>query len=155
METAGRECYAAVRMPRRVFATVTFLLLCSCGELGELPTDPIDDEPIDPSATFSRVQTEIFTPTCAQLGCHDTIGQQSQMVLVAGRSYAELVNRPSVEVPAFDRVEPGRPGDSYLYMKVNGDPRITGDRMPQGLPQLSDAQIRLIRDWIRRGAPND
>jgi len=32
---------------------------------------------------------------------------------------------------------------------------ITGDRMPQGGPYLTDAQIKLVRDWIRRGAPND
>ena len=32
---------------------------------------------------------------------------------------------------------------------------ITGDRMPQGGPYLTDAQTKLVRDWIRRGAPND
>ena len=38
------------------------------------------------------------------------------------------------------------------HAKLKG---ITGDRMPQGSPPLSDAQIKLVRDWIRRGAPND
>jgi len=130
------------------------LLAAACGKL-ETPTDPgLGGPPIDPTATFTRVQSEIFTPTCARLGCHDPLGQQSQMVLSAGRAYASTVNVPSVEMPSLRRVAPGDPANSYLYRKITGS-GITGDRMPQTLPPLSDAQISLIRDWIRRGAPND
>ncbi len=132
------------------------LLLVGCGEL-KTPTDPGDGpvgEPIDPTATFTRVQAEVFTPTCATLGCHDTLGQQSQQVLSAGRAYASTVGVNSVEMPQLKRVEPGDPANSYLYRKIIGA-GITGDRMPLGLPALSDEKIRLVRDWIRRGAPND
>lgn len=130
------------------------LLLVGCGEL-KTPTAPGGPgEPIDPTATFTRVQTEVFTPTCANLGCHDPLGQQSQLVLSAGRAYASTVNVPSVEMPNLQRVTPNDPSNSYLYRKVTGA-GITGDRMPQSRPPLSDAQLRLIRDWIRRGAPND
>ena len=55
---------------------------------------------------------------------------------------------------SLKRVAPGDPTNSYLYRKITGV-GITGDRMPQGGPYLSDAQIALVRDWIRRGAPND
>jgi hypothetical protein len=65
------------------------------------------------------------------------------------------VNQPSLEVGSIDRVEPGDPTNSYLYRKVVGGNGIIGDRMPSGLPPLSDAQVTLLRDWIRRGAPND
>jgi hypothetical protein len=135
--------------------TVTlFLLFVACGKL-ETPTDPgVGGEPIDQTATFTRVQTEIFTPTCAIVACHHPIGQQSQMVLTAGRGYNETVNVTSVEMPSLKRVTPGDFANSYLYRKVTGA-GITGDRMPQTLPPLSDAQIALIRNWIRRGAPND
>ena len=130
--------------------TVTlFLLLTACGKL-ETPTDPgVSGEPIDPTATFTRVQNEVFTPTCGIVACHHPIGQQSQMVLTAGRAYNETVNVTSVEMPSLKRVT-----NSYLYRKITGA-GITGDRMPQTLPPLSDAQIALIRNWIRRGAPND
>jgi hypothetical protein len=122
-------------------------------EPGDLP--PLGGgEPIDPTATFTRVQTEVFTPTCARLGCHDTLGQQSALILSAGRAYGMIVNVPSVEVPSLHRVRPNDPANSYLYRKITGA-GITGDRMPQNLPALSDAQLRLVRDWIRRGAPND
>ncbi len=131
------------------------LLLTACGNL-ETPTDPGDGpgDPIDTTATFTRVQTEIFTPTCAVIGCHHPIGQQSQLNLAAASAYTNLVNVPSVEMPALRRVTPNDPVNSYLYRKLTGA-GITGDRMPQGLPPLSDAQIKLVRDWIRRGAPND
>ena len=130
------------------------LLAAACGKL-ETPTDPGGGgEPIDPTATFTRVQNEIFTPTCAQINCHHPIGQQSQMVLNVAQAYAMTVNVNSVEMPSLKRVAPGDPTNSYLYRKITGV-GITGDRMPQSLPPLSDAQIKLVRDWIRRGAPND
>jgi len=131
------------------------LFLACCGKLKELPTAPgVGGEPIDPTATFTRVQNEIFTPTCAQLGCHDRLGRQEDQQLTAGVAYAQIVNHPSVEMPQLVRVAPADPANSYLYRKITGA-GITGDRMPQGGPYLSDAQIKLVRDWIRRGAPND
>jgi hypothetical protein len=134
---------------------VSALFFAACGKLKELPTAPggIGD-PIDPTATFTRVQSEIFTPTCAQLGCHDRLGRQEDQQLQAGVAYAQVVNHPSVEMPQLMRVAPGDPANSYLYRKITGA-GITGDRMPQGGPYLSETKIKLIRDWIRRGAPND
>jgi len=135
---------------------LTTLFLAGCGKLRELPTAPGGGggEPIDPTATLTRVQNEVFTPTCASLGCHDPLGQQQGQILTAGRSYGDTVNRPSTENPSLSRVAPGDPANSYLYRKITGI-GITGDRMPQGSPVLTDVQIKLVRDWIRRGAPND
>lgn len=134
---------------------VVAILLTACGELNTSTSPGLGGgDPIDPTATFTRVQNEIFTPTCASLGCHDPLGQQSQMILTSGRAYAMIVNVPSVEMPNLSRIRPNDPAGSYLYRKITGA-GITGDRMPQTLPPLSDEKIRLVRDWIRRGAPND
>lgn len=141
---------------RSIPILILFLtFLTGCGELST-PTDPggAGGDPIDPTATFTRVQSEVFTPTCAVVGCHHPVGQQSQMVLIAGTAYANIVNVSSVENPSLRRIAPGDPANSYLYRKITGA-GITGDRMPQALPPLSDASIKLVRDWIRRGAPND
>jgi hypothetical protein len=130
------------------------LLIISCGKLKE-PTGPVGSaEPIDPTATFTRVQNEIFTPTCAALGCHDPLGHQQDLILRSDRAYAQIVNVASTENSSLKRITPGDFNNSYLYRKIIGA-GITGDRMPQGGPFLSDAQIKLVRDWIRRGAPND
>lgn len=139
----------------RSLSIVLVLLLAGCGKLNEV-TDPGGGggDPIDATATLARVQTEVFTPTCALAGCHGAIGAQSQLQLTPAASYANLVGRPSVELTQVLRVAPGDPANSYLYRKITGA-GITGERMPIGLPPLSDAQIRLVRDWIRRGAPND
>ena len=143
--------YAASLLP-----SAFCLLLFGCGKLKELPTAPggTGGEPIDPTATFTRVQNEVFTPTCAAIGCHDRLGRQEDLQLTAGVAYAQIVNHPSVEMPQLGRVTAGDPANSYLYRKIAGV-GITGDRMPQGGPFLNDAQIKLVRDWIRRGAPND
>ncbi len=139
---------------RRVVFSILFLL-CACGKLKELPTDPgLGSEPIDPTATFTRVQNEIFTPTCGAIGCHDPLGRQEGQILTVGRAYASTVGVPSTEMPSLLRVAPNDPANSYLYRKITGA-GITGDRMPQGGPYLTDAQTKLVRDWIRRGAPND
>ena len=133
---------------------LALVLFGGCGELRS-PTDPGPAEPPpDPNARLSRIQAEIFTPTCAAAGCHGTFLPQQELVLIAGQSYANLVNRPSTQISGLNRVTPFNPDDSYMYRKVTGR-NITGDRMPQASPVLTDAQIQLIRDWIRRGAPND
>jgi hypothetical protein len=134
-------------------AILSLVLTAACGEL-KTPTSPLGEGPIDNSATFTRVQNEVFTPTCATLGCHDPLGQQSQMVLSAGRAYANIVNVGSVEMPQLSRIRPNDVANSYLYRKITGA-GITGERMPLQQPPLSDDKIALVRNWIRRGAPND
>jgi hypothetical protein len=135
-------------------ALLLILGTAGCGEL-KTPTSPGGGVlPPDPTATFTRVQNEVFTPTCTTIACHDPLGQQSQMVLTASRSYASIVGVASVEMPSLQRIAPGDPANSYLYRKITGA-GITGDRMPLNQPPLSEDKLALVRDWIRRGAPND
>ena len=124
--------------------------LAACGTR-KSPTEPTDGP--DPSATFTRVQAEIFTPSCARSGCHAGASPQLGMDLSAGRSYASIVNVRSVESTRL-RIAPGDTAGSYLVSKVAGDATITGVRMPPG-GALSSEQLTLLADWVRRGAPND
>mgnify|MGYP000529541782 CR=1 FL=1 len=61
----------------------------------------------------------------------------------------------SAQQPSVDLIEPNDPDASYLYLKLVGDPSISGSRMPRGAPSLSQELLDLVRDWIERGAPND
>ena len=131
------------------------ILLAACGTV-KTPTEPPEAPPDVTPFTFSQIQTQIFTPTCAKDGCHAASTGQEGLVLEPGVSYGLLVNHPASENSTLDRVEPGFPERSYLILKLRGDPSITGDRMPQdGPPYLSTEQIEGIAAWIRTGAPNN
>lgn len=125
-------------------------VLAACGTR-KSPTEPSDVP--DPSATFTRVQAEVFTASCALSGCHSGPNPQLGMDLSAGKAYAQIVNVRAVE-SSRPRIAPGDPDGSYLVSKVKGDATITGSRMPFG-GNLPPERVQLLVDWVRRGAPND
>ncbi len=131
------------------------LLAAGCGTV-KSPTEPPAASGGGAAFTFSQIQQEIFTPTCAKSGCHAAATASEGLVLDAGRSYGLLVGHPASEQGSLARVEPGNPERSYLILKLRGDPSISGQRMPQdGPPFLTQAQIDGIAGWIRAGAPNN
>lgn len=132
----------------------------ACGGGGG-PTNPSP-----PGASFASQIQPIFDAKCVT--CHapgiygftNTGGVTNNgLNLVAGSSHRSLVDQPTFQSPDVQpslRVQPGNPDGSYLMHKVTSDSPKSGERMPlDGPPFLSDAEIRLIRDWIARGAPND
>ena len=127
------------------------LAATACGTK-KSPTESPD--PPDPTATFTRVQGEIFTPSCALSGCHAGSAPSRGMDLSVGRSYGMIVGVQAVE-STRPRIAPGDPSGSYMVSKVAGDATITGSRMPLGGPSLSTTRQKLLVDWVRRGAPND
>ena len=141
---------------RKLGIAILLLTAVSCGKLNEITAPPGGGPlpPPDPTATLTRVQSEVLNQSCTAVGCHDRIGRQQGLNLATGESHASLVNVASEQVPSLRRVQPGDFANSYLYRKIVGI-GITGERMPSGGPFLTDAQVVLVRDWIRRGAPND
>lgn len=112
-------------------------------------------EESDLRARFSSIQESILTPTCAVANCHLGSTAQLGLNLQQGSAYSNLVNVASRQNGTFLRVKPGDAANSYLYMKLIGDSRASGDRMPQGGNRLSDSQLEAIRDWINAGAENN
>jgi hypothetical protein len=142
---------------RRALLLLAFVLVFGgCGTV-KSPTEPPSDPGTGTAAlTFSQIQAQIFTPTCAKAGCHAASSAQDGLVLEAGQAYGNLVGRTSTQRSNLARVEPGDPERSYLILKLRGDPSITGLRMPQdGPPFLTSEQIDGIAAWIRAGAPNN
>ncbi|HEX4966204.1 MAG TPA: hypothetical protein VF173_35675 [Thermoanaerobaculia bacterium] len=134
---------------------LTTILLAGCGTV-KSPTEPPPAAGGGSAFTFSQIQREIFTPTCAKAGCHAAVTASEGLILDAGRSYSLLVGHPATEQSALARVEPGHPERSYIILKLRGDPSISGLRMPQnGPPFLTAAQIDGIAGWIAAGAPNN
>ncbi|QXD16765.1 hypothetical protein GQ464_007455 [Rhodocaloribacter litoris] len=135
---------------------LTLVIVMAVFGIGCEHADPREEEPPPPDDTvsFAAVQS-IFTSNCAFSGCHAGTFPAQGLNLSAGQAYANIVNVPSQEEPSLDRVEPGDPDRSYLFMKITGAPGIRGERMPLGRPPLSAEQIERIRRWIEAGAPND
>lgn len=117
----------------------------------------------DLSPSFASIQRNIFSATdpsgrlaCVQ--CHTDQGRVPTgpgLVLLEGRSYDQLVGRPSVGFAGAIRVIPGDPDNSYLIRKLEGR-NIAGLRMPRNDgPFLTEGQILVIRQWILDGAPNN
>jgi len=105
-------------------------------------------------ANFSEIQSNVFTPTCAISGCHFGAGAPQGLRLDSANSFAMLVGVPSSEVPAVLRVAAGNPNSSYLIQKLEGRAAI-GAQMPLGGPELAQATIDIIRQWITDGAIDD
>ncbi len=84
-----------------------------------------------------------------ELSCHG-VGAGG-LTLGTANDFAGIVGVPSVERPELLRVAPGRPEESYLYLKLVGDGGIEGGPMPGGVtdPRLVD----LFGRWIDAGAP--
>ena len=133
------------------FYLVLMLFGCQPGS-GEFLVEVPDQNtsPIEEGDLLTNIQQNIFTPICAQ--CH--IGSQAPLGLrldSVEEAFLNLVNVPAVGNSAFDRVEPFDPENSFLMLKILGDP-IAGQRMPLGMASLSNEEIELIRLWIAQGA---
>jgi hypothetical protein len=124
-----------------------------CGKMKPLPTEPGGGEP-SPDATFTRVQAEVFSVSCALSGCHAGSAPAAGMDLSAGVAYGNTVGVTSTERGDLNRIEPGDPEHSYLVKKIRGDSDITGGAMPL-IGSITTGQRQLVIDWVWRGAPRD
>jgi hypothetical protein len=105
--------------------------------------------------TLQSIQANVFTPTCSVAGCHDGGGTQlprSMDLRNETASRTSLAGVASLQVPSLQRVAPGNAADSYVIRKLEGDPGISGQRMPFGGPYLDQSTIDTIREWIDNGA---
>ena len=129
------------------------LLAMASGACGD---DPVTPTPTSTAPTLSTIQAQIFDVSCTS--CHTDVGRSPSagLNLKSGSAFVNLVGVASSNSPGAVRVIAGNANTSYLVQKVEGAPGIVGLRMPRnGPPFLSDAQIRMIRDWITAGALNN
>ena len=134
--------------------------VAACG--GNSPTGPTTSPtpsttPTTPAtgnltATLSSIQREVFNPSCTQH--HGDQRVDADLDLTEGRSFANLVNAPSVQV-GLHLVEPNDAENSYLIHKLDGRAGIVGARMPPGGPFITEEALDVIKAWIDAGAQNN
>lgn len=112
----------------------------------------------DIPTSLSRDVQPIFTQTCALSGCHAGSLPAANLILETGRLFdaqTGIVNVASDQRFGLMRVLPGDAESSYLVNKLEGTQGSVGgggERMPVGLPPLSESAIDVVRRWIDEGA---
>jgi uncharacterized membrane protein len=86
-------------------------------------------------SSFLSVSEQVFKPNC--YSCHSGSEPAAGIDL---SNYSKLVN------PEMGLITFGDPLNSTLYLNVQSG------RMPPGGPRLSDAEIKMIFNWIEQGA---
>jgi anaerobic magnesium-protoporphyrin IX monomethyl ester cyclase len=149
----GRSsAFGATTMVRvaRAAPGIVLAMGASCGGDRVLVCDP----PPPPAVRFATDIEPVLNSVCGVPGCHSGETPAGELNLEAGRSYDDLVNEPSAQVPRLKRVDPGRPDSSYVVHKLQGtqlEVGGSGDRMPkQG--QVTAGFIDSLRRWILQGA---
>jgi hypothetical protein len=104
--------------------------------------------------SFGAIQ-QVFTTSCALESCHSTVARQGNLILDhEDLSYASLVDQasdhPEAKAMALSRVKSFDPERSFLVRKLKG--MGPGDPMPQVGGMLPADTIKMIEDWIARGA---
>jgi len=155
-------------------------LTASCNEMdieieilkGTPGQGPVLDCPpdVDETGDFHTKVRPIFesaTNHCAS--CHGpsqaspyadlTLGGQ-----VSSKCLVQRLKRASHDGGQFNLIEPGDPDKSYLYLKASGNAAAAGctstdanhpcntATMPPGGKTLTDAELKILYDWIKAGA---
>lgn len=122
---------------------IVLLTLLACSGGGDTgPTTP----------TFTAIQADILTPSCAFSTCHGGGSPAQGLDLTEGAAYDAIVGVPSTLDTSLALVEPGDAQASYLYLKSAG--QALGDAMPPPTGLEADRLANLAA-WIDAGAPND
>ena len=139
---------------------VFVLAVCAAAVAGacadfEAPKPVMPPDVLVATPSFSNDIQPIFNARCATTSCHNLTTHQVGMVLAAGHSYDNIVNRQSVFRPSWKRIVPFKPDSSFLIKVLLADsatqhPEIT--RMPLGRPPLTNDQIQTIINWVAQGA---
>jgi hypothetical protein len=116
--------------------------------------DPQQLNLLGDGATFRGRVAPLLEANCG--GCHAGQSPAEGLDLVSEGVHARLLEA-SVQNPNLALVEPGYPGQSYLWLKLLGTPGILGDRMPPSSSgfELTAEALDDIEDWIRAGALDD
>jgi len=138
---------------RRKFVTILSIslvyisyLFCASHSLAQTA---VRDSTVDSTKVKLRNQViPIFKANCSVAGCHKGAYPKKNMNLEVDKFLKSVLDVTSQEIHSLKRVDTKNPEKSYLLMKVKGEIRIKGARMPDDAPPLKKEEIKVIEDWI-------
>ena len=110
----------------------------------------------DPASgvSFSRQVLPIMMKECSF--CHMREERYGYLVIDPESAYGNLVGIPAHGYPAMQRVVPGAPERSYLWLKLRGEHLALGaEGWPMPFFPLAGPDMELIRQWIEQGAADN
>ncbi len=115
-----------------------------------------DNHPYD-EYNYQEHVAPIFESRCSS--CHSGGSPISGLSLASVDTVVDTaIYREADGWYGWSRIEPSKPGASYLLYKLIGDPRIGGDQMPRSFDPdvpttpLAQEELEIISDWIAGGA---
>ncbi len=126
------------------------------------------------STSFSTIQAQdvwvddiypLLTTNCAGSGCHSGDRPDFDVSQPAATLYQTLVTadpkNPQAAADGLKYIDSGFPESSLLLLKVANcldgalflDPTYGGSMPPNGVNDLAEAEVELIRQWVIAGAP--
>ena len=103
------------------------------------------------------LQEKVFTPSCsAFVSCHKGAALEAGgLSLEPGQTIPQTVNIDSDLFPAFKRIVPGDPANSYMMIILGEfagplDPEV--GTMPYNNPKLCQEKLDAVERWIMAGA---
>ncbi|HEX2676074.1 MAG TPA: hypothetical protein VHM19_05525 [Polyangiales bacterium] len=126
-------------------------LLAGCNGDGSSNGDAGSGEP----PTFSEIYTNILHKRCADAVCHGG-GAGNMDFSTRDSAYNALMMKadgPKCRASGKQRVVPGKPEESLIYLKLQPSPPC-GDRMPLS-GKLEAGDIEAIEAWIADDAPDN
>ncbi len=132
------------------------------GAISAKDTNQAGTGAISAKDTWTIIQDNILTPSCATSGCHASTNDanyvQHNLLLTSTNAYDNLINiiskNAAAKTAGLVRVKPGDYISSLLYQKIDCQATTQyGASMPLGGANLTLGQIEFIRQWIIKGAP--
>jgi hypothetical protein len=106
---------------------------------------------LDGTVSFRDQLMPILTERCVM--CH-VLGAEQASLSLFPEAWSQLVGVKASQ-SALNRVEPGAPERSYLFLKLLGQQESVGGsgaRMPFQQDPLSREELQLFKRWITEGA---
>ncbi len=123
----------------------------SRGSVGDQSTKAAVTESSVPEQLSQQV-VEIFKNNCKS--CHSGSDPARELKITKDTYLSATLNQPSIGKPQIMLVEPGKSQSSYLAMKIRGDEKIEGARMPFRQDPLAESKTEIIIEWINQLGPD-